>query len=573
LRTVLYGYRVDEVDMGDIRELRSEVYFRIKRKSNRMKRPPQALHYGPTIRAKPPHPDTSDCLSAIIGGRYRMGSIMPKINRQLMMECNLYIRENISQWFKPIPADYDFSFENWIARAPYPLYRKEELAKVKFAITDEKDAKHKRLKCFTKSESKADYKYNRLIYSRRDEFKVRFGPLIKALEDMIYQNEEFIKHVPVAERPAYIKNLIYEYGFSYDSTDFKNYESSFTPLHFYFIEREICLYLLQYNIHMMSMLDEFILTLSQVNICEFYDFIMYIVATRMSGEMNTSFGNGSTNFVLNKFLHHKKGLVPPKQGTEGDDGLKKHLPGAPDATDYGEMGFNIEIINHLNIEEASLCGMIYDVDECINIKNPMELVCEFFWLDKSYLCAKENKLKSLLRCKALSMMYQYPGCPLIYELSKKIVKLTNGLKIEIPTSIKNDIYKFDILNKAIDYYEVNKDKFHKETGIKTRLLVEKLYHIPVQDQLIIETQFLNMKNIFDFDDTHLMNFVPDLWKKFFDDYAITTDVTNNYNLFYPAKNFPFSLQQSNKVKNAQIIVLNQYGVKETVKVSDVFPEI
>lgn len=554
--------------MGDIRGLRPNVYFKIKRQSNRTKRPPQALHYGPIIRAKTPHPDTSDSVSAIVGMRYRMGSIMPNINKKLLLKCNQYIRTTISSWFDPVPGDYDFSFEHWIDRAPYPLYRKEELTKLKSTVMDEKDPNHKRVKSFVKSESKPDAKYFRGIYSRRDEFKIRFGPIIKALEDMIYVNEEFIKHVPVADRPAYIKKLIYEYGFKYASTDFKNYESSFTPLHFYFIEREVYLYLLQYNTHMFDLLDEFIYTISQVNICEFHEFTMYILGTRMSGEMNTSLGNGITNFILNKFLHFNRGIDPPKQGTEGDDGIKKHIPGAPTPDDYKELGFNIEIIIHDNIEEASFCGMIYDVDECVNVKNPIELVCDFFWLDKSYIAAKETKLKSLLRCKALSLMYQYPGCPIIYSLSKRIVKLTDGLRVEIPASLKGDIYKYELIKKAIDYYETNKTYFHKETGIKTRLLVERLYKVPIVDQLYLEKQFDSMKNLFDFDDSILINYVPDHWKKFYEDYSLQIDVRDNYNLFYPSKNFPVNLTQRNRVLDTEVLVLDKKGKKQIKKLSN-----
>ena len=267
------------------------------------------------------------------------------------------------------------------------------------------------------------------------------------------------------------------------------------------------------------------------NMCEFKWFKVMVDAERMSGEMNTSLGNGFTNLMLLFAVHVFLGVSIDEVFElidaiiEGDDALFRMICDRISAKIYRKFGFTIDLKIHDNINTASFCGMVYDVEDKRNVRDPIPYINDMFWFPRQYIQSSDNKLKSLLRCKALSGLYQYAGCPMIYPLCKRLVVLTEGIK-EDDGIMKSDIYKYEryLMNKA--YCDKHPEIFNMTIGDNTRYMLEKLYNISIQDQLGFESWVTTMQ----FGDS-----LPDIFyslssedaKDFYDRFSVIANV-NSY---------------------------------------------
>jgi hypothetical protein len=166
-------------------------------------------------------------------------------------------------------------------------------------------------------------------------------------------------------------------------------------------------------------------TLLEVNTCIFKYFIVEILCKRMSGEMNTSLGNGFTNWAITKYVFWVY-VLEAYSIHEGDDGLIISRTRITVVMFTG-LGLVIKIEEVEDICKASFCGQIFDPDDQINIVNPIDEVIEVGWLDKRYFGARRKLKIQLLRCKALSLAHQYPGCPVIQPLAQAILRVTKPI--------------------------------------------------------------------------------------------------------------------------------------------------
>jgi hypothetical protein len=111
----------------------------------------------------------------------------------------------------------------------------------------------------------------------------------------------------------------------------------------------------------------------------------------MSGEMNTSLGNGFFNMMVTLFLasrrqsegphpvtmekfidnyfHHVKGVF------EGDDGLTTFSPDCQLKTEhYTDLGLLIKLEDHKELGTASFCGNLFDEIDLVQITDPLRVV-------------------------------------------------------------------------------------------------------------------------------------------------------------------------------------------------------
>jgi hypothetical protein len=123
----------------------------------------------------------------------------------------------------------------------------------------------------------------------------------------------------------------------------------------------------------------------------------------MSGEMNTSSGNGLMNLIILSYIAWKKG-GSVKAVVEGDDGLL-----ATDVTystdDFTRIGIRCKLEPRQSIAVSQFCGLCFDEIELENITDPRVVLHEFAWTSRRYVGASDRKLMGLLRCKALSYLY------------------------------------------------------------------------------------------------------------------------------------------------------------------------
>jgi len=486
-----------------------------------------------------PHPDGSDARTACAGSMYRFCRAMPKVNRKKFRRFVIsWLEENMT----PLSPDVDRSFETWIARCPYTLARKKELTSKYNAIVGDLydlDAKFCRVKSFIKDECYPTFKHARGINSRADEFKCVVGPLFQLISDELFKLPYFIKKIPIHQRPEYILNMLEKVGEWYMTTDYTSFEAHFEADMMADCEFQLYRYMTQYlpeGKRFMGLLNR---VLAGFNNIEFKHFRLSVKGKRMSGEMCTSLGNGFSNLMFMLFLCKENGNECVKGVIEGDDGLFTMIGSPPDPKTFADFGLSIKIVNFADINHASFCGMVFDAKDRTNVTDPISELVSFGWTTHRYARSSKKVHMHLIRAKALSLAYQYPACPILTKLSNKMLYLTRSYDAEKfvgrrGTSVFN-LYEQEIFRQAKLYLE--KNKLDLPPGHNTRLLVEQLYGIPIEDQLAIEKYIDGLTEITVLRNATLDKYLKTDWLNYFDSYSIrlgqTTDV-DQLDLMWPA---------------------------------------
>lgn len=478
-----YGYRSYEVPI-----LQGKLEVDDKAKISNIKqtdvtiRQPEMVSLGPSVRgAAPPHPDSRDAKTMVDGIKKRFACKMPAPMSSLRRRK---FRRFVKKWcntnLTPLAADADCSVEAWLDKTEYPLHRKEILLRKNRKILDPHEERYKLVKSFVKDETYPTFKHARAINSRTDEFKTLVGPIFKLIEKEVFAHSCFIKKIPVSQRPQYILDLLESEGCSYMATDFTSFEAHFVELmeDCEFIMYDYMVQHLPDGKQFMKLITEALLS---ENLCVFRACNVRVWRRRMSGEMCTSLGNGFTNLMLILYMFKLAGQPEPKCVVEGDDGLTRVEGNVPGEDIITELGLKLKLEIHENISEASFCGLIFDRDSKQIVTNPKYTMCHFGWTSAKYLKSSRMKKKELLRAKALSLCYQYPGCPILNRLGRKYVELTDGLKHDLGNAGTYWTERFNIEKN----FWGDTIPFEEPTD-QTRKLAERIYSIDISKQLKIE---------------------------------------------------------------------------------------
>jgi len=439
-----------------------------------------------------PHPDPKDQLTAVRGVQKRFLALVPESKPEVMRDFALFVKLWLSENLTPLPSDSDVSFDTWINNTNYPEWRREELRNV-FRNMNGLESKDLKCKSFIKRETYLNYKHARGINSRTDAFKVFCGPIFTLIEKSVFKMKWFIKKIPIDERPRYIKDMFAELPGYTVSTDFETFEALFVPELMSACEMQLYEHMSQFIDGGNEWYKTIFRVLTGLNICDFRSFVTKVFGTRMSGEMCTSLGNSFTNLMVFLFVCKRMGIPDPPGVVEGDDGAFR-VERIPTSSMFEDLGLKIKIESHESFEEMSFCGMVFDSEDLLNVSDPREYLASFSWLSNRYACAKRNKLLALLRCKALSLAYQYIGCPIISELAQYGLRMTRGIDIRhvVKNSPAFDSWERDKLLAALKDEKRLREKL-KPIPVNTRLLVAKLYGLSIELQMDIE-RYLRAKS-------------------------------------------------------------------------------
>lgn len=506
---------------------------------NKEERTVAGVSLGPHLNgASMPHPDIGDQFGAQLACRKRFGTRMPKFNHKLVRRLERFTKKWLKKNLNPFDPMHQFRFEEWLAETNYTEARKQELREIWNGSLNLIDRHTVRAKCFVKDEYYPEYKYPRAINSRDDAFKTFFGPVVKEIESRLYKFPAFIKHTPVADRPEYITSRLSRTGAKYFGTDFTSFESSFVQKIMLRLE-----YLLFEHMLKGHWIWEIVnkMTLSakaSFNVLLFKTFKCWIVATRLSGEMDTSCSNGFSNLMINSFLLEKICKVKWYDGVvEGDDGLFAFIGEGPTSKMYADLGFNIKIQYFESLFEASFCGIVFDEATLVNVACPYKNLAKFGWTTHQYAKASRVTKLKLLRSKGLSLLSQYPGCPVLQELGQYAVRVTKHVNLG------------NFVNQADGWWERELAKINSATPIatkpvemSTRLLMERTFGMSVSEQLRIE-EYLSKKT--DLSPIEIdINSFPDLWVRNFYIYGIPSSEISSFNMAIKNKfNCGFELKQ------------------------------
>lgn len=149
------------------------------------------------------------------------------VDPNILYEFGMFVRDFLE---KNVARAQDMSFEEWLEKTSYDLNRKAQLCEAYDSLRGGRPTAHQasHVDTFVKTEFYQTWKHARMINSRCDLFKVWSGPKFKAIEDVVYELPEFIKHIPVPQRPFLI-SAMKQAGTHYYQTDFTAFESHFTP--------------------------------------------------------------------------------------------------------------------------------------------------------------------------------------------------------------------------------------------------------------------------------------------------------------------------------------------------------
>jgi hypothetical protein len=394
--------------------------------------------------------------------------------------------------FEPVGPDYDFDSDVWLEKTSYTVKEKESLRKLK----EEKpnmDHKDYLCKCFCKAETYIANKHARPIKSTSDRFKIAVGPAFQAINEQLFCHCCFVKKIPVFERPQYIKDLVDFIGYAVDCTDFSTFEAHFISSIMHCVEFVFYSFVL----HLCSCHDSFMGLIKKVlsgrRTFIFKYFTTMFQATRASGEMCTSSGNGFSNYMIYTYLARVKGAFYAKGGHEGDDGITCTKPDSarPTTSDYQLLGWTCKLEAAESFSEASFCGIVSDREDLVNVTDILKAVAEFGWTSEKYAFANELTLKALLRAKGYSMIYQYPGCPVLDALGHYALRVTDDLAVktrllQIMQTKFEDSYKRNLILQAIEFVSMKRPD-RKESPPNTRRLVYKKFGVSEQKQLEIES--------------------------------------------------------------------------------------
>lgn len=467
--------------------------------------------------AVPPKPD-HDPISMACGLQKRVGWNRPPMTRAVKKRFKKFVHRRVREMFKPLKVHEVLSPEAWIDKqernGTYTPSRCRELRQVwedhrelvndKGQIVDwltiprRKRKRILRCKSFQKEEHYPGYKFPRSINSRSDFFKVLVGPIFDAMGNKVFHYKKgtdpspFIKLVPVRDRPLVVKTHLYKDGAKYYVTDASSFEAHFDPQMMGACEFELYKWLASGLPYGNLVIDTLTHALLGTNELTFKEFTMTILGKRMSGEMNTSLGNGFSNLMFTEFVVWARDPNAVVKGFfEGDDGLFTVDPptSSPTAADYQSLGINMKQLEvHDDLGEASFCGMLFHPEdpELTVVTDPLKVLAKTGWTSQKYVNSSQRTRNALLRCKAYSIAYCYAGCPILDSFGQYLLRSTLP-DPEKETQIVRDLGWWERTMAGM----IDKDQMlSKEPHRLTRELVDRLYNISPTVQTQVET-YLN----------------------------------------------------------------------------------
>lgn len=488
----LYGYRTDEVKLGPLgwEPCKDGSEFYGMKATNMFRRHVQAVSIpNPILGLVAMRPDTSDHLSLKQGAKKRLVHNRPVPNSRTMRRCRRFVKRKLPAMFKPLLSEDVLSFDEWLERSNYPEWRKTELRECMAALESGSVQEHKiwEAKMFAKDEFYQEYKYHRTINARSDYIKCIIGRFAASIERKVFASPWFIKKIPRAEWPEYIINQCSgrEHGYA---SDYSSFEASFTKEIMEMCEMQLYEYMLQHV--WPKEVNERFKALSGWNRITAKGFLVRLLARRLSGEMVTSLGNGFSNLMINLFVLKEKGAKNVAAVVEGDDGLYMFDGPMPNEGDFLDLGFVIKLSPVRSLSDASFCGVVFDPEDRCALADPHKTLATCSWLDASYQGASPKKKRDLAVVKGLSMLAQYPGCPVIQSVALWMLRTSQYKPSE------RDSLLSAALSNSRGWWERKVLKMVKKSpfvpvpvGEGSRSVVERVFHMTPSQQLFLEDVF------------------------------------------------------------------------------------
>jgi len=144
---------------------------------------------------------------------------------------------------------------------------------------------------------------------------------------------------------------------------------------------------------------------------------------------------------------------------------------------------------HSDLSQMSFCGIVQHHEAKQQVADPTKILAKFAWTPLVYAEAGPKTLRMLNVCKALSYAHAYPHLPVVRPFMNYVLRVTQG-KIVHHDYLRhlNEYERINFMRALEAHNSYRVPKF--EPLMQTRLLVEKLYKVSVDQQLAAE-QYLD----------------------------------------------------------------------------------
>jgi hypothetical protein len=196
----------------------------------------------------------------------------------------------------------------------------------------------------------------------------------------------------------------------------------------------------------------------------------------MSGDMNTSLGNGFVNLMVNKFVAHRIGCKIHGV-VEGDDGLFGVSGPLPTSKDFESVGFKAEVVGISDIAQASFCSTRLNILKDGSLwshTDPRRVLLKAGW---SFVCpanASPSFRASLMSAKAMSIAETNSRTPLLMAYAAKYFGLARYHKDDVHYTCGDK------------YWSVKQFKSVNQPTDEIRQVFAAQYGISVEQQLELE---------------------------------------------------------------------------------------
>lgn len=495
---------------------------------------PVAVANGATmVGACLPHPHLKDVKGLIQSNVKRIMGEHPNPDPDLYKEIYAFVQRYV-QRYQPLSRDQDFSIEGWLDKTNYTVQQKVDIRRDYEECLGRVDDTRTRMnntnpRCFQKDEFYDSFKYYRSIFARPNAFKAMAGPLFKHIEKVVFSDPHFIKQVPRTEWARELRDNLVREGRKYVSTDYTAFESQFRDFVMRAVEFQLYMHMTQFTPGYIAFLELLTIIVGKQR-CQFKWFDVIVIACRMSGEMCTSLGNGFSNLIFFSFVMEKCNITDWDGRFEGDDGLAGFVyPADPqDIRMFERLGLTIKLLVHKKLATASFCGQVFDDYELISVADPIKLLLKLGWSNVRYFRSRSSKRKALAKAKAMSLLYQYAGCPVITRACLWVLRNTVHIDVRSVTKAFSEYERTQFeqvqlhLPKALEVA-------NQEPGPNTRNLVAELYNVSINDQLHLEKMFDDMGELRPYSSHTFSHLLSEESQFYFKNYARVID-TNDHTI-------------------------------------------
>lgn len=368
--------------------------------------PPQVTDLGVRARMYPHIPDPT--LDGILK-RPSRHALYRRLRKYVWSWCHEHLK----------PLDHIMTFDEALGKTHYSKSRKDMLRRAAGDASRSSFSNYV-VKCFVKDEFYEEPKFPRMISSREDRAKVLLMAVFKAIEEEVFALPYFVKHMTTQQRIEKISSLFDDRDVYV--TDYSAFETHFTPALMCNLEMVMYRYMLK------NFPDEYqlIRKLAGENKLRSKYFTGSLQGVRMSGEMNTSLGNGFSNLLLMSFACYMTGNRILGCVVEGDDGLfETERPLQQEF--FKDMGLELKCAK-TKAWKASFCGCVYNPVSLHNLGHPIKALIKSCWSSKFEASSSESHLRELQVAKVMSLNAEHPGVPIVWKFCQMVFERLGTIK-------------------------------------------------------------------------------------------------------------------------------------------------